>query len=90
MIKYINLQAFIISLSVGLFFVYILGPDIKKVYVFPTPENSGKVQYKDDADNCFTYKASEVTCPTNESMINDIPVQSSKKDEPKQFNLFSL
>ena len=63
MISYINLNVFIISLAIGLFFVYIYGSDTKKIFVFPTPENSGKIQYMDNADNCFIYKSHEVNCP---------------------------
>ena len=34
MFKYINLKIFIISFAVGIFCVYIMGPDIKKIYVY--------------------------------------------------------
>ncbi len=74
MISYINLNVFIISLAIGLFFVYIYGSDTKKIFVFPTPENSGKIQYMDNADNCFIYKSHEVNCPSNKSLINDIHI----------------
>ena len=51
-------------------------PDTRKIYVYPTPENIGVLQYKDKADNCFQFKQEEVVCPTNESEIEKIPVQS--------------
>jgi hypothetical protein len=75
MFEYINLKVFIISFAIGIFCVYIMGPDIKKIYVYPTISNVGKVQYKDRADNCFVYKENEVKCPLDKSMISDIKIQ---------------
>ena len=73
--KFISIPTFIISLAIGLFMVYIWGPDAHEVYVFPTPENASRIQYKDNADNCFTFKSSEGKCPTDERKISSIPIQ---------------
>ena len=73
--KYLSIYTFIISLAIGLFVVYIWGPDEHVVFVYPTPENASRIQYKDNANNCFTFKASETDCPTDETEISKIPIQ---------------
>ena len=74
--KYINIPVFFISLMIGIFAVYMTIPDNRKIYVYPTPENIHILQYKDKTDTCFSFKETEVKCPTNESEISKIPVQS--------------
>lgn len=73
--KYINIPLFLLSLAFGLFAVYITLPDTRKIYVYPTPENVGVLQYKDKTDTCFSFKQTEVTCPSSDSEITKIPVQ---------------
>jgi hypothetical protein len=75
-LDYISLPIFIISLAIGLFFVYIIGPETKTIYVYPSPENVESVLFKDKADNCFKYEPEEVKCPADKSKISSIPVQS--------------
>jgi len=70
------MPVFIVSFAVGLFFVYILGPDIKTVYIYPNPENVDKMLFKDKADNCFSFNEEIVDCPSNKSLISSIPIQT--------------
>jgi hypothetical protein len=74
--KYIDLKVFLISLAFGIFAVYITMPDTKKIYVYPTPENVDLLQYRDHADNCFSYNQVEVDCPSDESEITTIKPQT--------------
>jgi hypothetical protein len=73
--SYINFPIFIASLILGLLAVYFTTSDNKIVYVYPTPENVQHIQYRDKADNCFSIKENEVSCPANEKDIQKIPVQ---------------
>ena len=73
---YISLPVFIISFAIGLFFIYILGPEMKVIHVYPSPENVDKILFKDKADNCFYFEEQEVECPKDESEISQIPIQA--------------
>jgi hypothetical protein len=74
MFKFISLKMFIASFVIGLFFVYMIGSENKKIIVYPTPQNITKIQYKDVAENCFSYVSKEVPCPENGN-FSTIPVQ---------------
>ena len=76
LLNYISIPIFLISFTIGLFFVYILGPEMKTIYVYPTPENVDKILFKDKADNCFTFEEQIVECPKDASLISSIPIQN--------------
>ena len=73
--KYINFKVFLISLAFGLFAVYMTAPDMRKIYVYPTPENVDIIQYKDKTDTCFSFKQTEINCPRDMSEITTRPMQ---------------
>lgn len=76
LLNYISIPVFLISFAVGLFFIYVLGPEMKTIYIYPSPETVGKMLLKDKADNCFYFEEQVVECPTDESKISSIPIQS--------------
>ena len=73
--NYRSLPVFLISFAVGLFFVYVIGPESKTIYIYPSPENYMKTQYKDNAGQCFQFKPVETQCPINPLSIKSVPVQ---------------
>ena len=77
-LKYISVPVFLTSVALGLFLTYIIGADMKTIYVFPTPDNVGSIQYKDYADNCYTYQQEMVACGDD---YKEIPVQYNNGDE---------
>jgi hypothetical protein len=72
---YINSKFFLISLAVGLFFVYIVDTPKKVIFITPNIDNVDKVLYKDNSDNCFKYEPTEVTCPSNPKKIEPLVLQ---------------
>ncbi len=74
--NYISLPIFFISFAVGLLFVYLIGPEIKTIYIYPSPENVDKVLFKDKADNCFYFEPEVVECPRDTNLISKIPIQT--------------
>ena len=76
LLNYISIPIFLISFSIGLFFIYILGPEMKTIYIYPSPENVDKILFKDKAENCFYFEETSVKCPNDESLISKIPIQA--------------
>ncbi len=73
--KFINVPVFIISLAIGLFITYAIAPKPDIIYVYPTPDNMDKIQYKDKSGTCFGFKHREVACPQDKSAIKQYPLQ---------------
>ena len=61
----LELRPFIISLALGLFYVY-LTDDKPILVVYPTPDNVNRIQYQTGSGSCFSYDLKEVTCPARE------------------------
>ena len=74
-IKFINVPVFIASLFFGILAVYFYVPEMRRIYVYPTPDNVDKLQYRDQVDTCFEYHQEEVDCPTDPSTIFHIKPQ---------------
>ena len=74
--KYINIPIFIISFAFGVFAVYTTLPDMKKIIVYPSPENVSHIQYKDKANQCFRFNETKVNCQKKNTNIFKIPPQT--------------
>ncbi|GAG52960.1 unnamed protein product [marine sediment metagenome] len=66
---------FIVSLGIGLFYVYLTTRTPEIIIKYPTPENAGTIVYHDSNDVCYKYRAVKVDCPINKSLIKQIPIQ---------------
>lgn len=74
-IKYISLPVFFISFLVGILFVYVYGPEYKKIYIYPSIDIMNTTLYKDKANNCFRLETEEVSCPKNKNEYFHLPLQ---------------
>lgn len=74
MFDLINVPVFIISFAIGIFFVYVIDVEKRTIVIYPTPENVERMQYKDEASNCFNYSMKKTKCPS-EKFISKIPMQ---------------
>jgi len=73
--QYIDPKYFFIALVFSLICTYLLTPIPTIIIKYPTPENAGKIIYKDKADICYKYKAEEVSCPEDKSIVKEMPLQ---------------
>jgi hypothetical protein len=76
-LKYIRIPIFIVSLAIGILFVYLTNPDKRKIFVYPSPDNVNNVQYKDSTGACFEFKETKIKCPENEKDISKVPAQTA-------------
>lgn len=73
--KYLNLKLFIISLAIGLLYVYLSEEYKKVIFIHPTPDNIDQYQYQDGSDQCFTYDLEKTQCPMDEKKYKEIKIQ---------------
>jgi len=69
--------AFLAAFAIGMFYVYVTQPPMKIIIKHPTPENAGKIVYKDTKNKCYKYLSEEIDCPSNTSMIMEHPTMIS-------------
>jgi hypothetical protein len=72
---FLHFPTLLISLTIGLFLVYIYLPSQQVIYVYPTPENINQIQYQDKADNCYGFSYKQVSCPSNRKEIREYKYQ---------------
>jgi len=67
----LEIRYFILSLALGLFFVY-LSDETPILVVYPTPDNVDRFQYQKKSGDCFSYDLQEVKCSPH-ARIQDVP-----------------
>jgi hypothetical protein len=79
--NFIHPIAFFSALFFGLLICYVTAPKLQIVYKYPTPDNVGKIIYKDDSDVCYKYKLKSVKCPINEEDIEKTNIHNINNNE---------
>jgi hypothetical protein len=74
MLKHIKLFPLLSGIIIGLLGIYFIKPIQNIIYKYPTPENSGKLIYKDKNGVCYKYDSSVVDCDKNEDKLKDFPL----------------
>jgi hypothetical protein len=75
MFKYIDLRVFLVTLAIGMLYIYISDEYKHTIIIYPTPDNINEYQFKDKTNNCFSYKMNEVKCPS-EDKYHNIKIQT--------------
>ena len=74
MIRHIRVMPLIAGILIGIVAILFIKPEKTVVYKYPTPENAGKIIYKDKNGVCYKYSAAQVDCDKNESRLKDFPL----------------
>ena len=74
MLKHFLLIPFICGLVFGIIGIYFMKPQETIIYKYPTPDNMGKLTYKDKNGVCYKYKGKEVDCDKNETKLKNYPL----------------
>ena len=69
----LNPHAFLIALTVGILYAYLVHPVPDVIIKYPTDKESPV--YKDKAGSCYKYSTEDVSCPSDISKISEIPIQ---------------
>jgi hypothetical protein len=71
MLKHIRIVYVIVGIVLGIVGILMIDPEKTVVYKYPTPENAGKIIYKDKNGVCYKFSSNSVNCDKNESKLKD-------------------
>ena len=71
--KYVDLKYFILSLSLGLLYIYLIDDPKNVVLLYPTPHSFKDYLFKDFLNNCYQLNMKEVSCYETKMNVEDLP-----------------
>ena len=69
----IHVTAFVVSFALGVFLVYTLEPTKQQVWVYASPKNASKLQYKTPDQRCFQPKIESSDCTMTAQSVDEPP-----------------
>jgi len=72
---FIRFPALIAGIIIGFILLRMFAIDRPIFYKWPSPENAGKVTYKDKNGVCYTYNADSVDCKAKDLKVKPLPLQ---------------
>ena len=67
--NYIVPEYFFGAFVIGLIYIFLTSPAATVIMKHPTPYNLQTATYQDSQSNCYRYKSSKISCPTDQSKI---------------------
>lgn len=63
------------GMAVGALVAHFYRPEKQVIHQYPHPSDASSKIFKDHNKTCYTYESREVDCDSNESTLQDYPVQ---------------
>lgn len=76
MLNHIKIVPLILGIVIGIIAILFVKPIQQVVYKYPTPENAGKIVYKDNNGVCYQYESTPVDCDKNEARLKEYPLST--------------
>jgi len=74
MFKHFRFLPFLFGIVIGIVGIYFVKPQETVIMKYPTPDNAGKVTYKDKNGVCYMYDTKKVECDKNEHRLKTYPL----------------
>jgi len=74
MFKHLMIMPLALGLVLGIAGIYFIKPEGSVHYKYPTPENAGKLTYRNKNGICYQYSGKEVNCDTNDAKLKTYPL----------------
>ena len=74
MFKHLLIMPLVLGLVLGVAGIYFIKPEGTIHFKYPTPENVGKLTYKNKNGVCYQYSGKEVNCDANDAKLKAYPL----------------